>query len=189
MRRILYIFMAAGVAVLIFAGRVGIAEACGGWFEPSCGDTVLRVQDNQERMEQIVPLPQLPDSLERRNIKQRLELFSKSDKVSYIYLISYGRVMAFYTVKGKITSGQKRLTANQNELDNCGNIVSPGHNFPCASGAVIDAPELDGTYGQSSPYIFFWTTDGTYVQWNGEYMLADQPLQLTTQPELVREVK
>ena len=37
--------------------------------------------------------------------------------------------------------------------------------------------------------IFFFTTEGAYVEWVGDYMMSDQPLKLTTQPELVREIK
>lgn len=36
-------------------------------------------------------------------------------------------------------------------------------------------------------YIF--TTEGAYVEWKGDYMMSDQPLKLTTQPELVRQIK
>mgnify|MGYP001610449935 CR=1 FL=1 len=140
------------------------------------------VTQNQEVMERSVGLPQLNSSLERANIKRRLELFSDEAKISYIYLVSYGKVMAFHTVKGKITSGGKRLTSGDRQVDG-------GSNSYEANNLVMESPELDGTYGNSSPYIFFWTTEGTYVQWNGEYMLADQPLKLTQPPELIREVE
>lgn len=139
------------------------------------------VTDQVSRLTNAVPVPKLSSSLERKNISKRLEIFSDESKVSYIYLISYGRVMAFYTVKGKITSGSKRLTA-QDQIVGCD---TGEYNGSC----VVEAPELDGTYGGSSPYVFFWTTDGVYVQWSGDYMLVDQPLKMTTQPDLVREVK
>lgn len=163
--------------------------SCGGWFEPSCSSATDQKQIEQEsvtaqlvRLTKAVPTPRLETSLERINISKRLQLFSDESKISYIYLVSFGKVMAFYTVKGKITSGAKRLTSPQQLVESTW----------CGSGncsLVTDAPELDGTYGHSADYIYFWTTDGTYVQWNGEYMLADQPLQLTTTPELVRSVK
>lgn len=181
-----------GALILVVAG-FGASKvfACGGWFESACDTATQTVSNNQKKMETAVPLPQLQSSLERQNISKRLQLFSDETKVSYIYLISYGKVMAFYTVKGKITSGSKRLTSSQLLVDSCGNLIQPGVDQPCGTtaGTAVSAPELDGTFGDSSPYIFFWTTDGTYVQWNGEYMMADQPLQLSTQPELVRTVK
>ncbi len=162
------------------------AEACG-FFTSCSADSSAQKQTEQEsvteqvtRLTNATPIPKIDNSLERTNISKRLTLFSDPAKVSYIYLTSYGKVMAFYTVKGKITSGSKRLTSSDQLIDSTwGNDNQ----------YVMQSPELDGTYGASADYIYFWTTDGTYVQWNGEYMLADQPLQLTTQPELVRTIK
>lgn len=140
------------------------------------------VADNQDKMNNTVPLPTLNNSLERQNIKNRLEMFDDQNRISYIYLVSFGKVMSFYTVKGKITSGNKRLTSTERTIEDCAGVAN------CAK-FVVESPELDGTYGASSPYIFFWTTDGIYVQWSGEYMLSSEPLKLTTQPELIRQVE
>lgn len=188
----LIVILAIGLVFLslVFAGasRAHAAE-CGGWFQTDCGSATNQQQDEQDKVTSQInkltvasPVPSLETSLERDNISKRLQLFSNPAKISYIYLTSYGKVMAFYTVKGKVTSGSKRLTSTERQVDSSN----------CATGncsMVMESPELDGTYGSSASYIFFWTTDGTYVQWNGEYMLADQPLQLTTTPELVRQVK
>lgn len=144
-----------------------------------------QVQDIHEKQAVAVPLPVLDNSLERINIKKRLELFDNPNKVSYIYLINYGKVMAFYVIKGKVTSGNKRLTSSQ-KVDS--SHIDCGQ-YSCDHLDVLEAPELDGTYGSSAPYIFFFTTDGAYIQWSGDYMLSDFPLKLTTQPELVREIK
>lgn len=54
---------------------------------------------------------------------------------------------------------------------------------------IVEAPDIDGTYGENVSGIFFFTTDGAYVEWNGEYMMSDQPLQLTDKPALIREIK
>lgn len=141
------------------------------------------VAQNQQKMEAQEPLPDLSNSIERRNIINRLKLFENENKMSYIYLTSYGKVMAFYAVKGKVTSGSKRLTSEERFVEylDCGDSY--------CNNTKTEAPSLDGTYGSSGDYIFFWTTDGTYIQWSGEYMLADQPLSLQTPPELVLEIK
>lgn len=173
--------------VLSALGRANKAEACGFWSSCTQASTNAKAAEQETvaaevaRLTNAVPVPSLTDSLERANISKRLTAFSDPSKISYIYLVSFGKVMAFYTVKGKVTSGSKRLTANDQLVDDGSDYQAGQH--------VVSAPELDGTYGSSDPYIYFWTTDGTYVQWNGEYMMADQPLQLTTQPELVRSVK
>lgn len=173
------------LAAVIIAGVSGHrASACG--FFTSCDSATnqkaVQTETTNEQLSRLTnatPIPRLESSLERTNISKRLTTFSDPSKVSYIYLVSFGKVMAFYTVKGKVTSGSKRLTASDQLIDN--KYTQDQY--------VTQAPELDGTYGSSADYIFFWTTDGVYVQWNGEYMQADQPLQLTTAPELVRSVK
>lgn len=182
------IFLALIVLTAFFFAKPSFTFACGGWLEPSCNSASAQQQDEQytvtktiNRLTNAVPVPQLKDSLERKNISKRLTTFSDPNKVSYIYLINYGRVMSFYTIKGKITSGSKRLTSTQ-RLVQCD---SGEYTADCA----MEQAELDGTYGSSNPYIFFWTTDGAYVQWSGDYMLSDQPLQMASQPELVRQVK
>lgn len=148
------------------------------------------VQENQEKLVTAVPIPKLNNSLERTNISKRLSTFDDPNKVSYIYLVDYGRVMAFYTIKGKVTSGSKRLTRQTVTVDGNGSVADVGRNVYDSSGAyAVEQPELDGTYGSSASYIFFWTTEGAYVQWSGDYMLVDQPLKLSSQPELIREIK
>ena len=54
---------------------------------------------------------------------------------------------------------------------------------------VVSTPDIDGAYGENADGIFFFTTEGAYVEWKGDYMVSDQPLKLTTQPELLREIK
>lgn len=181
---VLLVIVISVLASAILALSTQKAEACGIFSacQPSAKAVERETVNNTySRLSDAVPAPKLENSLERENISKRLTLFSNPAKISYIYLVSYGRVMAFYTVKGKITSGSKRLTATDMPVSlDCGEYCDQ---------ALGQAPELDGTYGSSDPYIYFWTTDGSYVQWNGEYMLADQPLQLSTPPELVRSVK
>lgn len=36
--------------------------------------------------------------------------------------------------------------------------------------------------------IFFFTTEGAYVEWAGEYMVSDFPLKLSTPPAMVKQI-
>lgn len=139
-----------------------------------------KVEANQQRLMNESEIPVLTKSLDRKDIIKRLKLFEDENKVSYIYLISFGKVMAFYTIKGKVTSGSKRLTTNQKLVNGDG-----GEHY---ADFVMEAPGLDGTYGASDSYVFFWTTDDTYVQWNDSYMVCDKPLKMTTTPELIYNI-
>jgi len=46
----------------------------------------------------------------------------------------------------------------------------------------------DGGKGTNGDGIFFFTTEGAYAEWHGDYMVSDFPLKLSTPPELVRNV-
>ncbi len=163
---------------ILFTSETGCESTPGG----IQGQEQVSVEENQGQLMTQTPAPQLDKSLERIAIVKRLELFQDENKVSYIYLVSFGKVMAFYTIKGKVTSGAKRLTTNEKIISNYDGSTQYGY-------STVESPSLDGTYGSSGDYIFFWTTDGTYVQWNDAYMLCDKPLKLATQPELVMEVQ
>lgn len=184
---IIAILLAAFAVILSFA-LPAKAEACFFCTTPQPPDATeqqaneqARVTNIINRLETAVPVPQLQDSLERKNISKRLTTFSDPNKTSYIYLVNFGRVMSFYVIKGKITSSGKRLTAGERFVQCDGGEYT--------ADCQTESPELDGTYGTSAPYIYFWTTDNVYIQWSGDYMLADQPLHLSSQPELTREVK
>jgi len=147
----------------------------------------------QAQVSKNVPVPQITTSSERLNVARRAELFDAEDKISYIYLVNYGRVMAFYTVTGKVSSLQSYMTPTEKLVDAEGNNCRRNRSGldgvtwePCYT---VAAPDLDGTFGENVDGIFFFTTEGAYVEWNGDYMMTDQPLKLTTQPELIREIK
>ncbi len=149
-----------------------------------CGgrkDNTQRQEQNATEAQQVihlkaVPPPRLTTSQERKNLAERLKRFNTDSKVSYIYLVSFGKVMAFYTVKGKVSSVNSLLTT-PDQLVRPHNMVSERY--------VVASPDLDGSYGSNGDAVFFFTTDGTYVEWSGDYMLCDKPLKLTTPPELV----
>ena len=155
---------------------------------PSVSTTTQRQEQETTEAQQTIhlktsPLPRLDRSQERIQLIKRLERFNTDSKVSYIYLVNYGKVMAFYTVKGKVSSVNSMLTTP----DQVKYRYRVGMNSPSA--VVMASPDLDGSYGTNGDAIFFFTTDDTYVEWRGDYMLCDKPLKLSTPPELVIETK
>lgn len=149
-----------------------------------------QLEENQQKLVNAVPVPQVDSSADRKNIARRAEVFANENKVSYVYLVSYGKVMSFHTIKGKVVSIRSYMTPQEQIVTSqgipCNNLSVSGCS---SSGYIVQAPDIDGTYGENADAVFFFTTDGAYVEWKGEYMVSDQPLKLTTQPELVREIK
>lgn len=111
------------------------------------------------------------ENAEIDNIKRRLELTSNPGQIGFILLLNeMGKPVMYTSVKGKVTSGGKRLTSSQEiRHGDCGE-------FGCDQ--IVEAPSDEGTYGSSNPYIFFWTVDGQYIQWSGKYLYSDKPFRI-----------
>jgi len=115
------------------------------------------------------------------NIKRRLQLTSDPALMGFIVLFNdMGRPILYTTVKGKVTSGSKRLTAPFQET-----ALTRGGVADASSSNFTDAPSDEGTWGSSNPYIFFWTTSGQYIQWSGNYLYSDKPIRITDSPAVV----
>lgn len=116
------------------------------------------------------------ENAEIENIQKRLKLTADPGLIGYVVLMNEaGQPIVYTTVKGKITSGNKRLT----EPDRSGAWGSGQNNV------VRAAPSDEGTYGSSNPYIFFWSTTGQYYQWSGHYLYSDKPFRLSIKPLVI----
>lgn len=181
--------LVGGLLVVVFANPAK-ASACGFW--TPCEDSAAAVSNKiTDTIAKNVPVPQLTTSSERKNVAKRAEIFNNEEKISYIYLVSYGKVMSFFTVQGKVSSLRSYMTPVEQIVDRFGKPCVDNDSWCSSSGMthIISAPDIDGTYGENVEGIFFFTTEGAYVEWKGEYMMSDQPLKLTTTPELVRQIQ
>jgi hypothetical protein len=143
-------------------------------------------ENNQQVLVTTQPLPTISKSLERENLIKRINLLNDENKVFYVYLVNYGKVMAFYTAQGKVSSLNTYLTGKDKIVRN------PYRNFQSEYGEnyfLMESPDLDGTYGSNTDGIFFFTTEGAYVEWKGDYMMSDFPLKLSTPPELIKSIE
>ena len=152
---------------------------------PKTGKTTKQemelTEKNHAGLIKAVPPPRLSTSQERKNLVRRLKTFNSDSKISYVYLIDFGKVMGFYVVKGKISSVNSKLTTGDQIIRTTG--------AGSWSTSVIESPQLDGSYGTNGDAVFFYTADGTYVEWNGLYMQCDKPLKMATPPQLVIQLK
>ena len=177
MRKIITVLVMLSMFVAMMS--VGCIENEGSSGETQALEAKL-TEDNQQRLIVASPPPELTKSLERENLIKRLEVMNDEDEIFYVYLVSYGNVMAFYTAHGKISSVNSKLTTGEQ-------IVYDPYRYQ-SGGKVVESPSLDGSYGSNGDAIFFFTTEGAYVEWAGEYMISNHPLKLTTPPKLVRNI-
>lgn len=117
------------------------------------------------------------ENAEIDNIARRIKLTADPGKVGFILLLNQaGQPIMYEGVKGKVTSGGKRLTPPDR--------VSSGWGTNGAAFARAAASD-EGTWGTSAPYIFYWNTDGVYRQWDGGYLYSDQPIRTRVEPLIV----
>ena len=163
------------IGVILAAASMLLVSACGPM--EKAPTERQKVAQNQKNLVNAIGLPTLETSLERKNLKERLERINQENMHGCVYLLNHGSVVAFYPVRGKVSSMKSYLTpGDQVREDQWGNLT-------------IEAPDLDGAYGENSEGIFFFTADtNSYVEWAGEYLFTDQCLKVSAQPQLVRVV-
>lgn len=133
-----------------------------------------------------------PDGLtaEQRNIKERLQKDNEPGSIKHLYVISAysGQTLIYSTVKGKVTSGGKRLTPSS--VNGYWYGSSYAYNgFPINIGgqSVVTNEVLqdDGTYGSSVEYLFWFDTKGVYHQ---HYVQGGQIVHVSSEPLSVKSV-
>lgn len=88
--------------------------------------------------------------------------------LGYIVLFTEsGDVIGQFTVDGKVTSLNSYLTPDSEYYELVyGGSYSRANNW---------MPDVDGSYGENDQGIFFFTTDGKYIEWTGTYLYSDIP--------------
>lgn len=138
---------------------------------------------SQMHLNKVQPAPFIKHSVERDNLIARLNRWNNPNKISYIYLMEKGvGIVAYFAIKGKVSSVNSKLTTNQQLLYKNKSGYSP-------SAVAVESPDMDGSYGSNGDAIFFFTTDGKYMEWNGTYFLSDAPVKLTVQPLMIYNTK
>ncbi len=111
---------------------------------------------------------------EINNIRDRRKVMGQPGLQMYVVFLSKsGQPIDYFVTDGKCVSSKKRLTSTDRLVDYGANAV------------VVPAPSEDGTYGSSAPYIYCWTADGKYKQWNGQYYASTAPIELTIKPLVI----
>ena len=148
-------------------------------------DDKIATQTVGDKLVQNQPTPTDIDySLERYNlIKRAYWVNGMRDKANnlaspiadiplgYVVLFTEsGDVVGQFTVNGKVTSLNSYLTPDsefyEQEYYNSGSSVGDGNSW---------LPDVDGSYGENDQGIFFFTTDGKYIEWTGTYLYSDIP--------------
>jgi len=158
------------VPVALIALVAVSASSCGGDESIPQNDPVA--QANFEAQKKNDKVPNLNDSLERGNIIEHLNRNNRSDRLRYIYLLAdTGGIYAYFVIKGKVTSTGAQLTPTDSIVDPCTSSYCP---------TVVQGPTDDGSFGGDEGGIYFFTDTGMEVQWNGRWLVTDEPMTIKT---------
>ncbi len=121
-------------------------------------------------------------TIEQSNITDRIKMDNTPGSIKHLYVISAysGQVIIYSTVKGKVTSSDKRLTPS---------TVDGSNTFDLHIGGTLYGTRQilgeDGTYGHSAEYLYWWDSKGIYHQ---HYVSGGQILHISDQPLSVKGV-
>lgn len=88
--------------------------------------------------------------------------------LGYIVLFSSsGAVVQKFVVDGKVSSLNSYLTPNM--------VQEAIKNDGLDEAIETELPDIDGSYGENVSGIFFFTIDGKYVEWTGDFLYSDIP--------------
>ena len=163
-------------ALLLGVTSMVILTACAG--QPT---DVARTQEiaNQLQSNQATPTD-ITYSLQRYNlIKRSYWINGQYDKAKslhcdveknpgYVYLYSGNTLVTSYVVDGQVTSLRTYLTPDSEK-------------YSSTSYSIEWLADVDGTYGENPDGIFFFTKDGTYVEWTGTYLYSTTPITSITE--------
>lgn len=168
MKKIAATIVATTLAVVALTGCSGSTKS------QTSGQRETEKAFSQQSAAVPYPADKLRDSLERRNLKERLLRQNDPNKIGYVYILSFGKFLGYYTIKGKVSSTQSQMTT--------ADLISK----PCGScdRYVVQGPGDDGSYGPNEDGVFFFTTEGAMVQVSTDYIYSDQPINVGDVPEL-----
>lgn len=165
-------FVAAAVTGLALVGA-GLCGSAAHAQQAQKPDPIAALQKQAEDAGQRAAAETLEPN-EINSIRDRRKVMGQAGLQMYVVLLSRsGQPIDYFVTDGKCISSQKRLTAGHKLID------------PGANALVVKAPSEDGTYGTSEPYIYCFTVDGKYKQWNGRYYASTSPIELTIKPLVV----
>ena len=159
--------------------------ACAWWGGTTSSD-MQSTKSIGERLASNQPTPtDINYSLERYNLIRRAywvngqrekanALVCQIEKpLGYIVLFAGNTVVGSFVVDGKVSSLNSFLTPDsefyEQDYGANGQSYGDGNNW---------LPDVDGSYGENDSGIFFFTPDGKYLEWTGDYLYSDIPFEI-----------
>lgn len=168
------------VLVLVLVVMMFALCSCDEYAATGTAADVATTQLNSQGLAARQPTPSdIEYSLERYNLIRRaywvngmreraITLPCEIDKpLGYIVLFAGNATVGSFIVDGKVSSLNSYLTPDSEYYE-----LVYGGTYTRENKWLAD---VDGSYGENDNGIFFFTPDGKYVEWTGEYLYSDIP--------------
>lgn len=141
--------------------------------ESSCNAPIAQSASGVQKATIVVHPDLNGKTIEQNNIINRLAQDNMPGSIKHLYVISSmsGQVLIYSTVKGKVTSSDKRLSPSSiTALSTDGGNSNTEDNsfaFDLGNGLTGYTQEMmgdDGTYGHSAEYIYWFDSKSVYHQ-------------------------
>lgn len=103
--------------------------------------------------------------------------------LGYIVLFAGNATVGRFVVDGKVSSLNSFLSPDSEYYEQ--DYGAEGVSYGDGNDWLAD---VDGSYGENDNGIFFFTPDGNYFEWTGEYLYSDIPFEISN-PIVNYEVK
>lgn len=94
--------------------------------------------------------------------------------LGYIVLFAGNAVVGSFVVDGKVSSLNSFLTPDSEYYELVGTGGGDFRDYEPNKWLA----DVDGTYGENDSGIFFFTPDGKYIEWTGDYLYSDIPFEV-----------
>ena len=144
--------------------------------ESGARQDIMNTTELADRLQENQPTPNdIEYSLERYNLIRRTYWVNGMREraaslpceverpLGYIVLFSGNAAVGQFVVDGKVSSLNSFLTPDSEYCEK---------NSSCNNRWLAD---VDGSYGENDIGIFFFTPDGKYIEWSGDYLYSDIP--------------
>ena len=96
--------------------------------------------------------------------------------LGYITLFTEGgATVGSFVVDGKVSSLNSYLTPDSEYYEK---LITGNKNTDLYATNNKWLADVDGSYGENDNGIFFFTTDGNYIEWTGIYLYSDIPFEV-----------
>ena len=144
--------------------------------ESGARQDIMNTTELANRLQENQPTPNdIEYSLERYNLIRRTYWVNGMREraaslpceverpLGYIVLFSGNAAVGQFVVDGKVSSLNSFLTPDSEYYEK-----NNGYNNKWLA-------DVDGSYGENDSGIFFFTPDGKYIEWSGDYLYSDIP--------------